>query len=109
VYSRAMAKYDFTTLYSHFPSVIDKMPRTFNSQQFVIELARLHQVDYVRALYVYRDTLTNGAPTPFQVVNRILANKLKDFPEWLELVKSDAVGVDIFGQPGPCTEWRKIK
>lgn len=104
-----MAKFDFSTLYSRYPAAIDKMPKVFNSQQFILELARQNPTIYVSALYVYREAEHQGVIAPFQVLHRILAAKLKDFPEIIELVRTDAVGQDILGQPAPCTEWRRLK
>lgn len=103
-----MAKFDFSVLYDQYPAIISQMPPIYDSHQFILELARQNQAEYVRALYAYRDAVHVGTPAPFQFVHSALAAKLKDFPELVEHVRSDKQSTDIFGQPNWCAEWRKV-
>ena len=104
-----MPKHDFSALYAQYPAVIAEMPETFDSHQFILALAKQNQVEYIQALYAYRDTLHVDKPAPFQFVHGRLAIMLKQFPELVELVKDDKPSPDIFGLPGECAEWRKVK
>lgn len=103
-----MARFDFTPLFTHYPDVIAQMPPLFSSHEFILELAKQHQTEYVSALYAYRDTLHVDTPAPFQVVHGILAAKLKEFSHLVALVRTDLPSKDIFGQPSHCAEWQKV-
>lgn len=103
-----MAKHDFSTLYSRYPEVIAQMPDIFDSHKFILELARQNQVAYIEALYAYRDSVHVGTHAPFQFVHSALATKLNDFPELVELVRTDKPSTNIFGISNECAEWRKV-
>jgi hypothetical protein len=103
-----MAKHDFSKLYSRYAEVIAHLPETFDSHEFILELAQQNQAAYVEALYAYRDAVHVGTPAPFQFVHRTLAAKLKDFPELVELVRVDQPSRDIFGNRNECAAWRKV-
>ena len=103
-----MAKFDFSVLFDQYPAIISQMRPVFDSHQFILELARHNQVEYVKALYAYTDSAHTETPTPFQFVHSALAIKLKDFPELVELVRIDKPSPDIFCQPSACAEWRKV-
>ncbi|MBN1582437.1 MAG: hypothetical protein JXA89_17145 [Anaerolineae bacterium] len=102
-----MTKHDFTALYERYPAIVAGMPDTFNSHQFILELAHQNQVLYIEALYAYRDSLHRGEPTPFRAVHQILSQHLADCPDLVERI-GDADSHDIFGQPNGCAEWRRI-
>jgi hypothetical protein len=103
-----MSKFDFLGLYAQYPAVIRQMPDVFDSHQFILELARLNQVEYVRALNAYLNPESDEKPEPFQVVHGILAKKLTEFPDLIVLIRRDKPSADIFGNNGQCAEWRKI-
>ena len=103
-----MAKFDFSVLYDQYPAIISLMPPVFDSHQFILELARLNQAEYIRALCAYIDSSHTEAPTPFQFVHRILSAKLREFPGLVEHVRTDKPSTDIFGKPNWCAEWRKV-
>lgn len=103
-----MAKFDFSALYGQYPAVISQMPQVFDSHQFILELARQNQVEYVKALYAYLDPAAGEAPTPFQAVHGILAKKLSHLPHWVELIRPNKPSPDIFGTPSECAEWRRV-
>jgi len=103
-----MAKFDFSGLYGKYPALISQMPPVFDSHQFILELARQNQVEYVKALHAYLETAAGEAPTPFQAVHGILAKKLSNLPHWVELIRLDKPSPDIFGNPSECAEWRRV-
>lgn len=103
-----MAKFDFSVLYDQYPAIISQMPPIFDSHQFILELARQNQVEYVKALHAYLESVADEAPAPFQVVHGILAKKLKNFPELVSLIRIDKPSIDIFGKSQGCAEWRKL-
>ena len=103
-----MAVYDFSNLYDGYPSVIEVMPNTFTSHQFILELARQHQTLYVEALYSYRHHAHRGVPAPFLIVHGILAQQLLEFPKLIRQVRKDAPSKNIFGEDDTCSEWTKV-
>jgi len=103
-----MPEHDFSELYSQYPHVLAQMPKTFNSHQFILELARKNQLAYLEALYSYRDYLHQGEPAPFKNVHRILAQQLSQFPALIIKMPDRVVSTDIFGQTSNSTEWRKV-
>lgn len=102
-----MPDHDFSSLYAKYPSVIARMSKEFTSHEFILELARLHQVPYIEALYAYRHSLREGKPVPFMIVHGILAQQLANYPRLIKQVKKDATSVDIFGQDSWCSLWRR--
>ena len=103
-----MAKFNFSVLYDQYPAIISLMPPVLDSHQFILELARLNQAEYIRALCAYLDPVTDEALAPFQVVHGILAKQLKDFSEFVVLIRNDKPSSDIFGKSQECAEWRKV-
>jgi hypothetical protein len=104
-----MPQHDFSELYEHYPEIIDLMPETFTSHEFILKLAHHYQRLYIEALYAYRDSEHRGAPAPFRTVHGILAKQLNQYPHLItrdppdQDVKSD----DIFDQPSQCAQWRR--
>lgn len=98
-----MPKHHFSALVAHYPKIIQEMPGTFTSHQFILTLAQNYQRLYIEALYSYRDE-----PAPFRIVHGILAKRLHDFPRQIELIRPDAPSTNIFGQSNQCAEWRKL-
>jgi len=68
-----MSKFDFSDIYAGYPAVIAKMPDEFTSHQFILKFAQDHQMEYVNALYAYRDVKRQGKPVPFLYVHRELS------------------------------------
>ena len=98
--------HDFSELYSHYPALIEQMPETFTSHEFILRLAQRHQQLYIEALYSYRDALHRGGQAPFMIVHGILAKQLSNYPTLIEHI-GDVMSVDIFGQQNGCARWRR--
>lgn len=64
-----MATYDFSKLEAKFPEIVAQMDKTFSSHKFLLELARQNQLEYVKALYEYKETTVRVNPAPFQEVH----------------------------------------
>jgi hypothetical protein len=103
-----MPEHDFSELYDQYPTAIERMPDTFTSHEFILELARHNQTAYIEALYSYRHHTHRGAPAPFMMVHGILAQRLAYFPDLIEQMRKDKPSKDIFNQESWCSEWRKI-
>lgn len=103
-----MPKYDFSVLFAQYPAIIALMPPVFGSHQFILELARHNQREYVQALYAYCDSLHDGTPAPFKAVHQILSTKLNDFPTLITQSRPNRPSTDIFGQSNTCAEWCRI-
>ncbi len=102
-----MTEHNFGPLLAHYPALIEDMPFTFTSHQFIIKLARLHQALYVRALYAYRRLPTPENPTPFLIVHGIIAKHLNDFPDFVRY-RRHVPSTDIFKRNETCAEWQKV-
>lgn len=103
-----MATYDFSLLYGQYPAVISQMPEVFTSHQFILKLAEENQVQYIEALYSYRDNLRNSHPAPFMMVHGILAQHLFAYPELIQQTRPAVNSIDIFGNHNSASEWRKV-
>jgi hypothetical protein len=103
-----MPEYNFSPLYDQYPHIIAKMPEVFTSHQFILELAHQNQVNYIEALYAYRNHLRDRRPAPFLVVHGILAQHLATFPHLITQTRKDAPSKHIFGYDETCAEWQKI-
>ena len=103
-----MSKFDFSVFHLKYPTLISDMPEKFTSHQFILKLAQENQLEYVNALFAYRDVDREGTPAPFMFVHREISRGLKQFPELVEKV-GDISSVDIFGQASGCPQWRKLK
>ncbi len=102
-----MPQHDFAQLYAQYPAIIDGMPNSFTSHQFILQLARQHQALYVEALYSYRNTIHRGKPAPFQVVHSILSMRLTTYTDRIKQV-SPVSSQNIFGESTECAAWEKI-
>jgi hypothetical protein len=102
-----MAKHDFTELFARYPSIIQQMPDTFTSHQFILELARREQKLYVEALYDYRDKRRSGKRAPFLIVHGILAQQLSAHPDLIRKERT-VNSKDIFRQPNTSVKWKKV-
>lgn len=96
------ASEEFQALKAFFPKVIQDLKSSFTSHEFIRELARLHQPEYVRALNRYID----DEKAPFQKLHGLISNALHRYPQLVEKL-GDVDSVDIFGKEGKCAEWRK--
>ena len=61
----------FEELEQYYPEIIAQMPQRFNSHEFILRLAHLHQGAYIRALALQADS-----HYPFQTVHSVLAKRL---------------------------------
>ena len=97
-----MSKHDFSALSAQYCGVIDKMPKSFTSHEFILRLAQRNQALYIEALYSYR-----GSLTPFQVLHCQLAKHLKGYPEIVRYTRR-VRSKDIFGGGNTCWQWTKV-
>ena len=102
-----MPRHDFSALEAHYPGIIEQMPATFTSHQFILKLAQEYQALYIEALYDYRNSLHRGSPAPFRAVHRILSTRLNNYPGLVIRDGNDARSKDIFRQTNGCARWRK--
>jgi hypothetical protein len=89
-------------LESHFPEVIATMKQCFNTHDFLKELSRRHQHEYIRALYAVLD-----GPYPFQNIHKAIAQRL-GASGLVRNIGTDHNSFDIFGQRNSATEWEKL-
>ncbi|MGC9395533.1 MAG: hypothetical protein ACP5J4_11825 [Anaerolineae bacterium] len=93
---------EFEALFHHYPEIIDAMPDTFTSHQFILALAQRYQRQYIELLYTYR-----AGDGPFRDTHNKLAKGLNRFPE--RVTKGERVNsADIFGSSGYARQWRKV-
>ncbi len=100
-----MTLHNFEALYSRYPDVIDQMPASFNSHEFILRLAQQNQTLYIEALFSYRNRVPQ---TPFRTVHGILAKHLHSYPDLVREVESET-SPDIFGNPNQCSRWEKVQ
>jgi hypothetical protein len=86
-----------------FTQVVSKMGRYFNSHDFILKLAQMHQQLYVAALAAYVDK-----DYPFQIVHSEIARRLLNHPRLAVKVGEDT-SEDIFRQKNTAIVWRKVK
>jgi hypothetical protein len=86
-----------------FPEVVAKMDRYFDSHDFILKLAQMHQRLYVAALAAYVDK-----DYPFQIVHGEIARRLLNYPKLVVKIGEDS-SEDIFRQKNSSTVWRKVK
>lgn len=103
-----MAIYDFSTLESKFPEIVETMPDLFDSHEFLLVLAQKYQAEYVSALYAYKDYVFKRNPSPFHGVHKAIIQKLAKHNELVKLIREDKPSKDIFGNPNQCAEWKKV-
>jgi hypothetical protein len=102
-----MKKPELLKLFSKYPETIALMGPSFNSHEFILHLARDNQLEYVEALYAYKDSLHAGKAAPFKALHGQLATHLNKYPT---LIAQDAMerSADIFQQPSEAMRWRKV-
>lgn len=86
----------------HYPLVIEQMSSVFTSHQFILQLARQYQCEYIGVLHLYRDN-----PAPFRQAHAQIAQRLHDFPLLVELI-GDENSHDIFGDKVNCARWKRL-
>lgn len=102
-----MTEYNFSTLFDHYPTMIEQMPDTFTFHKFILHLARQHQALYIEALFAYRNLPNPQAPTPFKRVHNILARHLNAYPQLVTNI-GNVESIDIFMQEEKCSRWQKV-
>jgi hypothetical protein len=96
-----------SSLYIHYDEIVVEMPPTFTSHQFILRLAQHYQVEYLEALYSYRDSMRSGKPAPFMILHGILAKHLHTCEGLVTLVAPSVASTDIFGEESKCAQWQK--
>ena len=91
----------FEALEQHYPEIIQRMGKRFNSHEFILELAHSHQGLYIKALAQYSDN-----KAPFQVVHGQLAKALVKFDKLVYYI-GDEPSTDIFGHSSEAAVWGK--
>jgi hypothetical protein len=91
-----------SALEEKFPEVAAKMGRYFNSHDFILKLAQMHQRLYVAALAAYVDK-----DYPFQIVHSEIARRLLNHPDLAVKIGEDT-SEDIFRQKNTAIVWRKV-
>jgi hypothetical protein len=93
----------FDALEKEFPETVAQMGGFFDSHEFILKLAQMHQRLYVAALAAYADH-----DYPFQIVHGEIARRLLGHRELATKV-GDSVSEDIFRQRSSATVWRKAR
>jgi hypothetical protein len=81
-------------------AAVDAMPRRFTSHQFLAELARRNQPEYLDALHAHA-----SRNAPFRAVHAAVARRLHRIRgiQYLGHVSS----ANVFGQRGSCALWAR--
>ncbi len=96
------------TLFDCYPETIESLGKTFNSHGFILRLAQAHQLEYIEALYSYRNKRYRRKPAPFMVVHGLLAKRLTAYPHLIRRILPDRQSKDIFGNLDSAARWEKI-
>lgn len=98
-----MATHAYKALEEIYPKIVRLMPETFDSHDFILELAHKYQKLYIQALYEHRDQIR-----PFHRVHMAIAKRLKKHSD---LVKQDGYtsSPNIFGRDNNVAVWQKVK
>jgi hypothetical protein len=91
----------FDALVAVFPAVVAEMPPEFDSHDFILKLAQVHQRLYTQALVEYATT-----DRPFQIAHGQIANSLLGFPHLVTKI-GERNSPDIFRQMNSASIWRK--
>jgi len=97
-----MSQHDFAALAEQYPEIINQMPVFFTAHQFILELARQNQREYIEALYTYREG------NPFQSVHQQLAALLNRFLQLVERHGDEQNSRDIWTNEQGCSRWRRL-
>jgi hypothetical protein len=98
-----MSEPTLDALEERFPEVVAKMGHYFNSHDFILKLAQMHQQLYVAALAAYADK-----DYPFQIVHGEIARRLLNHSKLAVKIGEDT-SEDIFRQKSSAAVWRKVK
>ena len=102
-----MPTHDFTELFGKYEKVVGRMPDTFTSHKFILQLARQEQRLYIEALHAYRNKKHRGKPAPFLILHGILAQQLSASPKLIRQM-GRVNSTDIFGYSNVCAKWKKL-
>jgi len=84
-------------------NVIEDLPSEFSTHQFILELAKTHQHDYIRELYENLES-----EKPFQKLHAKLGKHLKSLDGTvISFIRPDKVDKDIFGNLSGNALWAK--
>lgn len=96
-----MSTPEVEALLEFYPEIIEQLPDSFTSHDFILSLAQQHKRLYIDVLYACRDEVM-----PFQVAHNRLAKGLNQFPELV--CKGERVNSkNIFGGWSEVREWKK--
>jgi hypothetical protein len=98
-----MSASEFESLESVYPKVIDSMPETFDSHQFILKLAQDYQRLYVQALIEHVKS-----ERPFQIAHGQIAIRLHNFPSLVSRI-GEHDSEDIFRQVNSAVVWQKLR
>ncbi len=70
-----MPQHDFSALNGHYREIIEAMPATFTSHEFILRLAQQHKALYIEALYDYRG---KPAPCPSHSAHTLFSKPLRN-------------------------------
>lgn len=91
-------------LHSSIDAVINTMPDTFNTHEFILAFAQANQHIYIQALNQHINALR-----PFAELHGKIGTMLKnDFSERLSAQGKKTDSHDIFGNKGEAVIWKKI-
>jgi hypothetical protein len=86
-----------------YSEIVDLMPVTFDSHEFILVLAQKYQRLYVRALNEYADN-----DQPFQTVHALLAKRLKQHDDLVKHIDYRN-SRNIFHSYSEAAVWEKVK
>lgn len=89
-------------LHKNVDSVLDNMPATFNTHEFIQAFAQANQHIYIQALNSYIDSTR-----PFNALHQQIGKMLKqEFGDRLTHIDNQS-SADIFGNSSECAVWQK--
>jgi hypothetical protein len=86
-----------------FPSVVELMPETFDSHEFILVLAQKYQKLYIQLLFQVKDK-----KRPFHSAHMGMGKRLKKRRDLVEHI-DNRFSDDIFGGNNEVAVWRKVK
>jgi hypothetical protein len=86
-----------------YPTVVELMPDTFDSHDFILRLAQQYQKLYIQALYEH-----TNRKRPFHGLHMAIAKRLKKHRDLVEHIDNQ-FSKDIFGQENKVAVWSKVK
>lgn len=85
----------------HYPDIVAKMPKRFNSHEFILALANAHQGLYIKVLAQYAD-----GKRPFMTAHGQLAKRLNNFNYLVKKLDYES-STNILGGDSEAMVWSK--